>query len=134
MDWMLLPYKRYVDFSGRSQRKEYWMFALFTIVVSLLIDGTLGGTWSVLAGLRATPGPAASLLGAIFALVNFLPSLAVAVRRLHDTDRSGWWFLIILVPLVGALVFIWFMVSDGTPGANRFGEDPKGRGLYGVFS
>lgn len=134
MDWMLLPYKRYVDFSGRSQRKEYWMFVLFTVVVSLLIDGTLGGTWSVLAGLRHVQSGGASLLGGIFALVNFLPSLAVAVRRLHDTDRSGWWLLIVLVPLVGFLVYLYFMVSDGTPGANRFGEDPKGRGLYGVFN
>ncbi|MDE1918540.1 MAG: DUF805 domain-containing protein [Sphingomonadales bacterium] len=134
MDWMLLPYKRYVDFSGRSQRKEYWMFALFTMLVSLLIDGTLGGSWSVVMGLRHTPSMTGSLLGGFFALVNFLPSLAVTVRRLHDTDRSGWWFLILLVPIVGWVIWLWLMVSDGTPGANRFGEDPKGRGLYGVFN
>jgi uncharacterized membrane protein YhaH (DUF805 family) len=134
MDWMLLPYKRYVDFSGRSQRKEYWLFALFTIVVSLLIDGTLGGSWSVLTGLRPAPTASGSILGGIFALVNFLPSLAVMVRRLHDTDRSGWWFLILLVPIVGFVIFLYFMVSDGTPGVNRFGDDPKGRGLYGVFT
>lgn len=134
MDWMLLPYKRYVDFSGRSQRKEYWMFVLFTAVVSLLIDGTLGGTWSVLTGLRHAPSMAGSLLGGIFGLVNLLPTLAVAVRRLHDTDRSGWWLLIGLIPLIGSLILLWFFISDGTPGPNRFGDDPKGRGLYGVFS
>jgi uncharacterized membrane protein YhaH (DUF805 family) len=134
MDWMLLPYKRYVDFSGRSQRKEYWMFLLFTMVVSLLIDGTLGGSWSVLTGLRHTPALAASILGGIFSLVNFLPSLAVAVRRLHDTDRSGWWIFIALVPVIGWIALIVFYCQDGTPGVNRFGEDPKGRGLYGVFN
>lgn len=134
MDWMLLPYKRYADFSGRSQRKEYWMFGLMVGVVTLLIDGVFGGTYSVLAGFRTMPSVTGSLLGAIFTLGSVIPSLAVTVRRLHDTDRSGWWLLIALVPVLGSLLLLWFMVSDGTPGTNRFGPDPKGRSLYTVFS
>jgi uncharacterized membrane protein YhaH (DUF805 family) len=133
MDWMLLPYKRYTDFSGRSRRKEYWMFGLMVAVVTLLIDGVFGGTYSMLAGFRTMPSVTGSLLGAIFTLGSVIPSLAVTVRRLHDTDRSGWWLLIALVPVLGGLLLLWFMVSDGTAGPNRFGEDPKGRGFYGVF-
>lgn len=134
MEWMILPYKRYFDFAGRSQRKEYWMFALFGLIVQLVLDGGLGGNYSVLMGLRATPSFGATALSGLFGLVTIIPSLAVGIRRLHDTDRSGWWLLIVLVPLVGFLALLYFMVSDGTPGPNRFGEDPKGRGLATVFS
>jgi uncharacterized membrane protein YhaH (DUF805 family) len=135
MEWMILPYKRYFDFAGRSQRKEYWMFVLFSLLVSLLIDGTMGGTYSFLLGLRHTPASTpASLLGGLFSVGSLIPALAVAVRRLHDTDRSGWWILIALIPVVGTLVYLYFLIKDGTPGPNRFGEDPKGRGLATVFS
>ena len=81
-------------------------------------------------------GPAmglSMLLGA-FGLAVFIPSLAVAFRRLHDTNRSAWWLLIALVPFIGAIVLLVFYLLDGTPGANRFGEDPKGRGAVETFA
>ncbi|WP_343613102.1 DUF805 domain-containing protein [Novosphingobium sp.] len=134
MEWMILPYKRYFDFAGRSQRKEYWMFVLLGVIVQLVLDGGLGGSYSVLLGFRSTPNFAATALSGLFGLVSIIPSLAVGIRRLHDTDRSGWWLLIGLIPLVGTLILLYFVVSDGTPGPNRFGEDPKGRGLATVFS
>lgn len=127
MEWMLMPLRRYAQFSGRSRRKEYWMYTLFIVLVSLIagaIDGALG-----LAG-EAGYGP----LGGIFALATLVPSIAVGIRRLHDTDRSGWWLLIALVPLIGAFVLLYFFVSEGTSGPNRFGEDPKNPGQAQVFA
>jgi uncharacterized membrane protein YhaH (DUF805 family) len=127
MDWMLMPLRRYAQFSGRSRRKEYWMYTLFVVLVSLIagaIDGALG-----LAG-ESGYGP----LGGIFTLATLIPSIAVGIRRLHDTDRSGWWLLIALIPLIGALVLLFFFVSDGTGGPNRFGPDPKNPGQAEVFA
>jgi uncharacterized membrane protein YhaH (DUF805 family) len=132
MEWMILPLKRYVDFKGRSRRKEYWMFVLFTIILCVaasFIDISLGygsastysGDGSVGASFNAN-GPATVIL----MLALFLPGLAVTVRRLHDTDRSGWWILIGLVPLVGWIVLLVFYCTEGTRGDNRFGADPKG--------
>ncbi|MGN9911173.1 DUF805 domain-containing protein [Phytohabitans sp. LJ34] len=112
---------QYVQFGGRARRSEYWWFVLFTILVGIvagIIDIALGtdsssSLWS------------AGLVGTIVNLALLLPSLAVGVRRLHDTNRSGWWLLIALIPLVGAIVLIVFMVQDSTPGPNRFGPSPK---------
>ncbi len=127
MDWMLMPYRRYADFSGRSQRKEYWMFYLFTLIVYVVasiimglgaptIDPVTGEVSG--GGLFWTVG--AGVLG-IFWLVTIIPALAVSIRRMHDQDRSGWW---ILCPIANVI----FLFIDGTPGENRFGPDPKGRG------
>ena len=119
MNWYLKALKNYVGFSGRARRKEYWMYTLFTIifmVIAYMIDHWLG-----LASERNGYGPVYGL----YALATFLPSLAVTVRRLHDTDRSGWWALIGLIPLLGAIVLLVFMVLEGTRGSNRFGPDPK---------
>jgi uncharacterized membrane protein YhaH (DUF805 family) len=87
MEWMILPLKRYFDFSGRSRRKEYWMFVLFTVIVSAILgvlDEALGLTLGNPESARQT-----GVLGSIFSLATFVPSVAVGVRRLHDTDRSG---------------------------------------------
>jgi uncharacterized membrane protein YhaH (DUF805 family) len=122
MEWATLPLKKYAQFSGRSRRKEYWMFVLLQIVVIVglsIIETILDLSGTVL-GLY---GPLTML--AILAL--FIPGIAVSIRRLHDTDRSGWWILLGLVPLVG-LVLIVFMVLEGTRGPNQYGEDPKGFG------
>jgi len=98
---------KYVGFAGRARRSEYWYFTLFLVVVSVALGA---------AGLEQ--------VGSFFSVVTLLPSLAVGVRRLHDTDRSGWWLLLFLVPLVGMIVLIVWFVRRGTPGANRFGDDP----------
>ncbi|MDG4783702.1 DUF805 domain-containing protein [Micromonospora sp. WMMD961] len=111
---------KYVGFTGRARRSEYWWFFLFTILVSIVtavLDSALG--------LNYMDGSSSGPIGTIVSLALLLPGLAVAVRRLHDTDRSGWWLLIALVPIVGAIVLIVFFVMDGTPGANRFGASPK---------
>lgn len=113
MDWFLLALKKYATFSGRSRRKEYWMFTLFYIIFAIgvaILDAILG-----------SPG----VLGAILALGLFLPSLSVAVRRLHDTGRSGWWFLIAFLPIIGFFVLLYFMVQEGHAGDNAYGANPK---------
>ncbi|MFI6254892.1 DUF805 domain-containing protein [Micromonospora zamorensis] len=112
-------FSQYVGFTGRARRSEYWWFVLFTVIVSIvaaILDSALGLTFE-----NGTTG----FIGLVVNLALLLPTLAVAVRRLHDTDRTGWWVLIGLVPLVGAIVLIVFFVSDSTHGANRFGPSPK---------
>ncbi|MFI6782671.1 DUF805 domain-containing protein [Micromonospora sp. NPDC050276] len=113
-------FSQYVGFTGRARRSEYWWFFLFTILVSIVtaaLDSALG--------LNFVDGSSSGLIGTIVSLALLLPGLAVAVRRLHDTDRTGWWLLIALVPIVGAIVLIVFFVQGGTPGPNRFGASPK---------
>ena len=127
MEWMLMPLKRYADFSGRSRRKEYWMFALLMVIVNLLLYTVIGGaalgSSDNDAGLAAFGSAviAAMILGLIF----LIPSIAVAVRRFHDQDKSGWFVLLGLIPYLGWLILIVFMCLDGTRGPNRFGPDPK---------
>ena len=113
-------FQKYADFSGRASRPEYWWFALFTVLVyaALFVLASAVGTASdALAGLVAL-----LLFAAILGLI--LPSIAAAVRRLHDTGRSGWWYLIGLVPYVGGLVLIVLLALEGTPGANQYGFAP----------
>ncbi len=105
-------FRNYVTFSGRASRSEYWYWVLFSILASIggeILDAITGG---------------AGLINLAVALGLFLPALSVAVRRLHDVDRSGWWYLIILIPLIGLIVLIVWFVTRGTSGANRFGPDP----------
>ena len=132
MYWMTLPLKKYFQFSGRSRRKEYWMFALLfwiLFVIAGIID-TMLGFGAVETGTAAASysydwkvenGPVMIAVSLLF----FFPHLAVSVRRLHDTNRTGWWLLILLVPLVGLVVMFVFLCLDGTIGPNRFGADPK---------
>ena len=119
MNWYLEVFKKYAVFSGRARRKEYWYFLLFNIIISIVlavIDGVTG-TFSAETDM--------GLLGGLYTLAVLIPGLAVSVRRLHDTDRSGWWLLIYLIPLIGAIVLLVFMVQDSTPGENRYGPNPK---------
>ena len=119
MNWYLEVLKKYTVFSGRSRRKEYGCFALFSLLIFIalgVVDGMVG-FFSI--------EPGIGLLGAIFALLMFIPSLAVGVRRLHDTNRSGWWTLLCLVPCIGHFVLLVFLVQDSKPGENRYGSNPK---------
>lgn len=108
----------YATFDGRAARSEYWWWVLFTVIVSIV----LGFIDSALFG--AQMGQGVGILGGIYALATLIPSLAVAVRRLHDMDKSGWWLLIAFVPLIGGLLLLYWFVQRGTVGPNPFGTDP----------
>jgi len=117
---MFLPFRRYFDFSGRSRRKEYWLFALFIWIVTVVLIVATGNSQSEFGGGSANYAVQSNspiVFGWI--LVTFIPSLAVAVRRCHDQDKSGWF---ILIPIYNLIL----MFLDGTRGPNRFGPDPKG--------
>jgi uncharacterized membrane protein YhaH (DUF805 family) len=119
MKWYLDALKKYAVFSGRASRKEYWYFLLFNIIISValaVVDG-ITGSFSADAGM--------GLLGGVYTLAVLIPGLAAAVRRLHDTDRSGWWLLFAFVPFIGGIVLLVFLVQDGQPGANQHGANPK---------
>ncbi|MFN4096003.1 MAG: DUF805 domain-containing protein [Sphingomonas sp.] len=173
MEWMILPFKRFFDFRGRSRRKEFWMYTLFVVIVSIVLSildsmlglgGDMSGSSDVTDGSAAVGGAlSGGLLANLFSLITIIPSLAVSVRRLHDVDRTGWWVLLPLLPvfvgavamgigaaqmamgggtgmggialvggglllvgLICAIVLLVWYCTAGTPGPNRFGEDPKG--------
>ena len=142
MEWATLPLKKYAEFQGRSRRKEYWMYVLLLVVVGIVI-GIVEG----ILGLRGMVGPYGPI-SALFMLATLVPSLAVGVRRLHDTNRSGWWLLVgygpfllslclmllgiaqfamilSILALVGFVVLLVFMVLEGNKGPNQYGPDPK---------
>ncbi|MDK1287594.1 DUF805 domain-containing protein [Pseudoalteromonas umbrosa] len=113
MEWYISVLKNYAVFEGRSRRKEYWMFFLFNFIASFIFgffDGLFG----------------TSFLSIIYALVILVPSIALSIRRLHDTGRSGWWLLIAFVPVIGALALLVFAVLEGDEGENQYGPNPKG--------
>ena len=127
MHWMLMPLRRYAEFTGRSRRKEFWMWVLFTTIVSsiLAVLGLWGAEERLFSSDEELTLYFACTLG-LFSLLIFIPNLALVVRRLHDTDRSGWNILWGLVPLLGGFILLYFYVTEGTRGPNRFGADPKG--------
>ena len=112
MQWYLAALKKYATFEGRARRREYWFFILFLILIGIglgVVEGLLG-TGGIVMGL--------------FMLAMLVPNIAVTIRRLHDSDHSGWWFLAYFVPILNLVPFV-FMFFNGTAGANRFGPDPK---------
>jgi uncharacterized membrane protein YhaH (DUF805 family) len=119
VSWYLEVLKKYAVFSGRARRAEYWYFVLFNIIVAIVLSliDTLLGTFDFVQGV--------GLLSGLYSLAVLIPTLAVTVRRLHDVDRSGWWIFINLIPLIGTIVLLVFAVTDGTPGSNRYGPNPK---------
>jgi uncharacterized membrane protein YhaH (DUF805 family) len=130
MDWMLMPLRRYAEFSGRSRRKEYWMFALLNVLISVfvgMVTLVMAVSVSSESAMMAVVTPVL-ILWFLLSLAFIIPGLAVTIRRLHDTDRSGWNILWGLIPLIGAIMLLVFYFTDGTPGPNRFGPDPKGEG------
>jgi uncharacterized membrane protein YhaH (DUF805 family) len=121
-------FSKYATFSGRARRAEYWWFVLFTILADIVLkiaDAAIFGQ-----GGRALHEGAPALLSGLFSLAVFLPSLAVGVRRLHDTGRSGWWLLIWFIPVIGWIVLIWWLASRGEAGPNRHGPDPLAQESY----
>ena len=119
MNWYLAALKKYAVFNGRARRSEYWYFVLFNVIISIVLTVVDGITGS----LNGATG--VGFLSGLYSLAVLIPSIAVSVRRLHDTDRSGWWILIGLIPLIGVIVLIVFAFQEGKSGANQYGEDPK---------
>lgn len=117
MDWYLKVLRNYIGFKGRARRKEFWMFTLvnFILICVLgLVDKMLG--WERAGG--------EGILTTLYGLLVFLPGWAVLFRRLHDTDRSAWWLLLLLIPVLGWIIIVIFNCQRGTEGENRFGPDP----------
>ncbi len=112
MSWYLGVLKKYAQFSGRARRKEYWFFALFNFIVAIIL-----GLIAVAIHTR--------VLSYLYSLAVLIPSLAVAIRRLHDTGRNGWWILIGLIPFVGDIILLVLFCFDSEPGENKYGSNPK---------
>jgi uncharacterized membrane protein YhaH (DUF805 family) len=162
MEWMILPFKRYFDFRGRSRRMEFWMFQLLNIIVTfaLLAMFISGFPWSEIMEASQQPSesiaPEAALamfgplfwaglgLWIVWSLAVFIPATAVSVRRLHDRDMSGWWYgglliasfipIINMISWIGFLVLLVIFFLPGTEGPNRYGPDPKDPSQAQVFA
>jgi len=113
-----LAFQRYIDFSGRSSRAEYWWFTLFIVLVDVIVtavDTVVLGTdlWGI------------GLLSAVWQLATLIPSIAIGVRRLHDIDKSGWWILLWFVLVIGWIVLLVWAIKRGDGGPNKYGPDPR---------
>jgi uncharacterized membrane protein YhaH (DUF805 family) len=119
MEWYTTVLRKYVEFSGRARRKEFWMFTLFNVIIQIIlsiIDRIIGTDYG---------NGSSGVLTSIYGLAVLLPSIAVGIRRLHDTNRSGWWILIGLIPCVGWIILIVWYATEGVAGPNQYGPDPK---------
>ena len=123
MSWYFLAWQRATDFSGRSRRTEYWMFQLFNVLAALAL-GLLAFGCGVLVSEKDGINFLAMSMG-MFGFVSFIPALAITIRRLHDIGKSGWWYFIAFVPLIGGLVLLIFTVLDSDPDRNEYGPNPK---------
>jgi uncharacterized membrane protein YhaH (DUF805 family) len=121
VDWYLRVLTKYAEFDGRARRKEYWMFFLVNLIISVLFGFATG----FIGGMLGLPNTLVTMIALVYSLAVLLPGLAVGVRRLHDTGRSGWWLLIALIPILGALILLFFSVQDSEPGSNSYGPNPK---------
>ncbi len=113
MNWYLEVLKKYAVFSGRARRREFWFFVLFNFIIMIIL-------------MIIAQAINSAILSTIYSLAVLIPSIAVTVRRLHDTDRTGWWILIGLIPIIGAIILIIFAVLDSQKGENKYGPSPKG--------
>lgn len=119
MNWYVKCLKQYADFSGRARRKEYWMFVLFNVLISIalsIVDGVLG---------FSAEASSIGILGGIYSLAVLIPGIAVCVRRLHDVGKSGWYYLLFLIPIIGAIILLVWFCTEGERSTNAWGEDPK---------
>ncbi len=122
MEWYTMVWKKYAQFDGRSRRKEYWIFALFNAIVSIVVYAAMLAAFA--AGQRYI-GMILAVVCIVYGLAGLIPGIAVSIRRLHDTNKRGWWLLFALVPFVGGLVLLVFMVIEGDSGPNLYGPSPK---------
>jgi uncharacterized membrane protein YhaH (DUF805 family) len=116
VQWYLEVLKKYAVFDGRAHRTEFWMFVLVSVIISIIL--------AVLDAVLGTETAGSGLLQGLYGLAVLLPSLAVGARRLHDIDRSGWWQLLVLIPLIGAIVLIVWFAKQGDPSPNQHGPNP----------
>lgn len=122
MYYFLEVLRKYAVFSGRARRKEYWYFTLVSMLISFglsYIEGWLG----------VFPETEYGVLSLIYLLIVIIPTTAVGVRRLHDVGRRGWWYLLNLIPFVGTIIVLIFLVQDSQPGDNQYGPNPKAADL-----
>jgi len=123
MNWYLAVLKNYAGFEGRARRMEFWMFTLINAVIIVVLE-------IIAAVLGDNGGIIFYILVGLYGLAVLIPTIAVQVRRLHDTNRSGWWYFIGFVPLVGGIILLVFSFTAGTPGPNQYGPDPKQSAAY----
>jgi uncharacterized membrane protein YhaH (DUF805 family) len=124
MKWYLKVLNNYATFSGRARRSEFWFFALFNMIFSIVamgLDNVLGTTLNMGYEVSLPYG----YIYLLYSLVTFIPSLAVAVRRLHDVGKSGWMYFIVLIPIIGAIWLLVLFFTDSQVGSNKWGENPK---------
>ena len=117
---------RYAQFTGRASRSEFWYFALFYFlldVAAIIIDTYL---LNPVLGIVPKQAGQGGVLQMLFALALLVPSIALGIRRLHDIGKSGWWYLLVFIPVIGWFVLLYFYILDSQPGSNQFGENPKG--------
>ncbi len=125
MQWYIDVLKKYAVFDGRARRKEYWMFVLFNVITSIIlgiVDRIIGTDYG---------SSGSGMLSSIYSLAVLLPTIGVAIRRMHDTNRSGWWILINLIPCIGWIWFIVLAAQEGGVGDNQYGPDPKAAERFG---
>ena len=124
MNYYFKVLKNYAKFSGRARRSEYWFFALFNMIfalIAMVLDNFLGTTLSMGDGVSLPYG----YMYLLYVLAVFIPGLAVTVRRLHDIGKSGWMFLIVLIPIIGPIWLLVLFCTDSQQGSNKWGENPK---------
>ena len=122
MNWYTKVLRQFADFNGRARRMEYWMFTLVNIIITfsfLMMDNRMG------LSIFEFDGIAYGYLTLLYSLAVFIPSLAVTVRRLHDIGKSGWWYLVGLIPFIGGIWLLFLLVKDGLPQENEYGPNPK---------
>ena len=121
---------RYAAFKGRATRSEYWYFLLFSIIIALILTALDSMIINPLLGIQPLVEAARTgILGTLFSFGTLIPSVALAIRRLHDIGKSGWWILLGIIPVVniiGIFVLLYFFIKDSQPGENQFGSNPKG--------
>jgi uncharacterized membrane protein YhaH (DUF805 family) len=128
MNWYLKVWRQYADFNGRARRKEYWMSYLFNILIIIAV-AMIAALLAAVTGSMEIAG-IFTILFILYCFAMFIPTLAVTVRRLHDTGKSGWWIFIFLVPLIG-IFWLWILLlTEGERRSNEYGPDPKAENEY----
>ncbi len=130
MNYFIDVLKKYAVFSGRARRKEFWMYYLFYVIIGIALEIISFILTAITAAINnSVLTIIVSILSAVvilaFSLGTLVPTIAVTIRRLHDSGKSGWWYLIALVPLVGAIVLLVFCCLDSESGTNNYGPNPK---------